>query len=52
MGGLLDDESRVNHKNRAMVKNMRAFISAIENDNDLQTTFCRVDDGYSISELI
>lgn len=52
MGGLIDDEKRVNHKNRAMVKNMKAFLNAIQTDSQLETTLFRIEDGYSISKLI
>lgn len=52
LGGLVNDPSRVNHKNRAMVKNMKSFITAIQNDKDFKTEIFDIDDGYSISRLI
>lgn len=52
MGGLLENEERVNHKNRAMVKNMKAFLEKLQEDRDFSTTIYKIEDGYSISELL
>ena len=52
MSGLLEDESRVNHKNRTMVRNMKAFLDNIQNDEDFKTQIYKIDDGFTISQLI
>ena len=51
MNGLTEDDSRVNHKNRTMVRNMKIFIETLKNDDDFTTTIYEIDDGFSISEL-
>ena len=51
MSGLLEDESKVNHKNRTMVRNMKSFLQTLQNDNDFTTEFYKIDDGYTISKL-
>lgn len=52
MSGLMEDESKVNHKNRTMVRNMKAFLDTLQKDCDFKTQLFKIDDGYSISELI
>lgn len=52
VGGLLEDETRVNHKNRAMVRNMKLFLKTLQNDIDFDTKLYKIDDGFSISQLI
>lgn len=51
LGGLVQDESRVCHKNRTMVRNMKSFIDKLEKDNDFETMVYDIDDGFSISKL-
>lgn len=51
LGGLLTDEKRVTHKNRAMVNNMKSFVNAVQEDKDFQTEIYKIDDGFTISEL-
>ena len=48
LNGLFYDDSRVNHKNRAMVKNMRAFVEEIKNTSDFETTIYEIEDGFAI----
>lgn len=52
MNGLTEDDSRVNHKNRTMVRNMKNFVETLKNDKDFITKFYEIDDGFSISKLI
>lgn len=51
MNGLLEDDTRVTHKNRTMVRNMKIFLSTLQEDKDFETTLYKIDDGYSISIL-
>lgn len=47
--GLVNDESKVTHKNRAMVNNMKQFIDQIQNNGLFDTQIFDIEDGYSIS---
>lgn len=47
--GLVKDEEKVTHKNRTMVRNMKAFVDNLLNDTDFETKIYEIDDGYSIS---
>ena len=49
--GLVKQEGVIPHKNRTMVNNLRQFILALEQDNELDTKFLEIEDGISISEL-
>ena len=51
LGGLIKNESLVNHKNRTMFTNMKKFLKEIENDSDFQTQIFEIDDGFSISMI-
>ena len=51
LGGLLENDNLVNHKNRTMVKNMKAFIETLKNDKDFDTQIFKTDDGFTISRL-
>lgn len=52
MGGLLEDSSKVNHKNRTMVRNMKKFLEMLESDDDYQTETFKIDDGFTVSKKI
>lgn len=47
--GLINLE-KIPHKHRSMVNNMKKFINALKNDNELITEFYDIDDGFSISK--
>lgn len=51
MGGLLENENQVTHKNRTMVRNMKAFLFELQSDKDFITTLYKIDDGYTITKL-
>lgn len=51
MNGLIEDSSRVNHKNRTMVRNMKSFLNQLKEDKDFSTTFYNIDDGFAISQF-
>lgn len=46
--GLVAHSELVTHKNRTMVRNMKAFINQVEGDDDFSTNIYDVDDGYAI----
>lgn len=46
--GLLNDEKRVNHKNRTMVRNMQKFIEQIKNSKEYETEIFEIEDGFAI----
>lgn len=48
--GLLETPEKVNHKNRAMVNNMKKFIETVKNDEEIKATFYHTDDGFCILE--
>ena len=48
LGGLIKDETRVNHKNRAMVKNMKKFLGEIQNSQYYETDIFEIEDGFAI----
>lgn len=52
LGGLLKDDSLVNHKNRTMTRNMKSFLTELQNDNDFATEIYEIEDGFSISRKI
>lgn len=49
LGGLIKNESLVNHKNRTMFKNMKKFLNEIQSSDIFQTRLYDIDDGFSIS---
>lgn len=49
--GMVQSEEKIPHKHRSMVMNLRAFIEALKNDPDLETTFVDLEDGMSISKM-
>ncbi len=49
--GLVKSQEKLAHKNRSMIQNLRKFISALENDKDLETEFLDLEDGISISRF-
>ncbi len=51
LGGLLKDDSRVTHKNRTMVRNMREFLEKIQNHPNLTSKIYEIDDGFAICEV-
>lgn len=51
LGGLIKDESLVNHKNRAMVNNMKKFLDEIKTGDDFNSKFYEIEDGFAISEI-
>jgi predicted O-methyltransferase YrrM len=51
LGGLIENEQKVTHKNRAMVSNMKAFLTQLKSDEDFVTEIFKIDDGFSISRL-
>ncbi len=51
LGGLIKDESRVNHKNRTMFNRMKEFVNTILNDNDFDSQIYEIDDGFIIGKL-
>ncbi|MBE7074313.1 MAG: O-methyltransferase [Clostridiales bacterium] len=50
--GLVADSEKVNHKNRTMVRNMQAFLTAVKTDTSLNTEIFDIDDGYAIIQKI
>ena len=48
LGGLINDESRVNHKNRTMVRNMKKFLDKIMSSDEFQTEIYEIDDGFAV----
>lgn len=52
LGGLMTDESRVNHKNRTMVRNMKIFLEKISTSEELETSIYEIDDGFAICKKI
>lgn len=48
LGGLINDESRVNHKNRTMVRNMKKFLDKIMYSDEFQTEIHEIDDGFAV----
>ena len=51
LGGLVEDNSNVTHKNRSMVVNMRKFIDLIEKDNSFLVKKFDIDDGFIIATM-
>lgn len=49
LGGLIKDQTRVNHKNRTMFNNMKAFLSNIQECQEFKTNIYEIEDGFSIS---
>ena len=49
--GLVDDKTKVTHKNRTMVRNMQTFLDTLQADEDFETTIYHIDDGYAVSIL-
>ena len=47
--GLVKSNEKIAHKHRALVNNLRKFISEIENDKDFETEICDFANGMSIS---
>ncbi len=47
--GLVKSNEKIAHKHRALVNNLRKFLSAIENDKDFETEICEFANGMSIS---
>lgn len=52
LGGLIYDDSRVNHKNRAMVKNMRTFLEEIKSSKDFESQIFEIEDGFAICKKL
>jgi len=52
LGGLIYDESRVNHKNRTMVRNMKGFLEQIKCDNCFSCEIYEIEDGFAICKKI
>ncbi len=50
LGGLVEDEAKVTHKNRAMVQNMKTFNHQLLSDDDFESTLYRVDDGFIVAK--
>lgn len=50
--GLVEHPENVTHKNRAMVNNMKKFISLVQNDESFESQFFEIDDGYCICKKI
>ncbi len=51
LGGLLNDESRVTHKNRTMVRNMKEFLSKISDERYFKSQIYQIEDGFAIVEI-
>lgn len=51
LGGLLNDESRVTHKNRTMVRNMKEFLSVICDETCFESKIYQIEDGFAICEV-
>ena len=47
--GLVNHSEKVTHKNRTMVRNMQAFLRALQEDIDFNTQIFDEDDGYAIA---
>ncbi len=52
MHGLINHQEEVTHKNRAMVRNMKAFNDEIMNDKDFDSKFYEIDDGFIVSRKL
>lgn len=52
MHGLINHQEKVTHKNRAMVRNMKAFNDEIMNDKDFDSKFYEIDDGFIVSRKL
>ena len=52
LGGLIYDESRVNHKNRTMVRNMKGFLKQIKCDKCFSCETYEIEDGFAICKKI
>ena len=52
MHGLINHQEEVTHKNRAMVRNMKAFNDEIMNDKDFDNKFYEIDDGFIVSRKL
>lgn len=48
LGGLIKDESRVCHKNRAMFNHMKDFLNEITSSPVFETQIFEIDDGFAI----
>ena len=49
--GFVQIDGKVPHKHRSMVMNLRKFINTLSQDNDFETNFYDIDDGFSVSKL-
>lgn len=52
MHGFINHQEKVTHKNRAMVRNMKAFNDEIMNDKDFDSKFYEIDDGFIVSRKL
>lgn len=48
--GMVKSEEHIEHKHRTIVNNLRKFISAIQNDEELETTIYDFANGMSLSK--
>ncbi len=50
LGGLIKNDSKVNHKNRTMTRNMKAFLNEVACSKDFETEIYEIEDGFTISK--
>ncbi len=50
--GLVGHDEKVTHKNRTMTRNMTKFIDEISHDEDFETQFFTIEDGYLVAKKV